>query len=88
MISSGISPRTACFRICLVNRPRSFSDDGNGLDELYKLVIEKRHTRFNRVRHAHAINFRQNVARQVGLAVEIKQPLDTFRRARNGRTTA
>ena len=38
--------------------------------ELDDLVVEQRHARLDRVRHAHAIDLRQHVLRQVGLGVE------------------
>jgi len=58
---------------------------GNCPDELYQLVIEQRRARFNRMGHAHPINFRQYVAGQISLAVKIEQPGEALTRTTRGK---
>src|SRR5262249_2045132 len=42
-----------------------------------QLVVQQRHSRFKRVRHAHSIYFCQDVAGQIGLAIQIHHAIQT-----------
>src|SRR2546423_5041363 len=51
---------------------------GDARDELYQLLVEQRHARFERGGHAHPVNLRQDVAGQVRLAVNVEQFVERF----------
>src|SRR5262249_19088054 len=57
-------------------------------DELDELVIEGRDTRFERDRHAHSVHLREDVAGQIGLTVEVEEPVERLGRARPARVLA
>ena len=50
-------------------------------DKFDQFVIKQGYPRFQRHCHAHPINFGQNVSRQIGFAVEIKQRIERIVRA-------
>ena len=56
--------------------------------EVDDLVVEQRHARLDRVRHAHAIDLRQHVFGQIGLEVEAHHPAVPAAARRSARSAA
>ena len=50
------------------------------------MVIEQRHAHFERVRHGSDVDFRQNVAGQIGFEVEVLERRQSIDRSRPPRT--
>src|SRR6185295_4396026 len=56
--------------------PGQLQGRGNACDKLDQLVIEQRRSRLQRHSHTHAIDFREYVAGQISLTVEIQQTIE------------
>ena len=69
-ISAGSSVAAASLSTCLRRLSRIFSDAGSVEAKATHLVVEQRHARFDRMRHAHPVDLRENVFRQVRLCIE------------------
>ena len=69
-ISGGRSPAATACSTCLRRPPCDLHRRRQRGRELDDVVVEQRHARLDRVRHAHAIDLRQDVLRQIGLEVE------------------
>ncbi len=66
-ISAGRSVAAACFNTCLRAPCLIFMSDGREAANVDDLVVEQRHARLDRVRHAHPIDLGEDVFGQVGL---------------------
>ena len=69
--SRGSSGSSAFLRMCLPSPPLSLTALGRLDSPFDELVVEERRAHFEAVRHAGAIDLRQDVARQVGLVVQV-----------------
>jgi hypothetical protein len=70
-IASGTSPASARLNACLVLSAVDLKLRRNRRGELDELVIEQRHARLDRVRHAHPVHLGQDVERQIRVEVRV-----------------
>ena len=54
------------------------------LNSLHGEMLFSRHARLERYSHAHPIHLRQDVARKVGIAVEVERRIDGIAKGREG----
>jgi hypothetical protein len=59
--------------------PAQLERAGDSLHKFDQLVVEKRRTRLDGIRHAHPVNLGHDVAGQISFAVEIHQPINAQR---------